>query len=291
MMNAKGESMKVPTVEAENQRLAREWRTRVELPGTWSKSFSQGGGLFEFDRNGEAGGFFVELAAYPGRRAYLKPLKRQHHRRAAREKITADLAQELGVCVPPVLLTVNERSADAERHAAVSLVMFPFQLSWGAINDRLERGDAPEEFNPMLARMPAFASRALAFDTWVGQTDHLKASNILFGYEHGRSADGSLVFLDYAFSTGIMGTWDEERYLNCVAAPFPPRLCGKVTLAALAESIQRIEALSNEVITDIVRRVPFQWLREEEATPILTGLLARRRLVREALRSYLESNP
>jgi hypothetical protein len=55
--------------------------------------------------------------------------------------------------------------------------------------------------------------------------------------------------------------------------------------------VQRIESLPDEVITDIVRRIPFQWLREEEGTPILTGLLARRRLVREAMRGYLEKQP
>jgi sRNA-binding protein len=55
--------------------------------------------------------------------------------------------------------------------------------------------------------------------------------------------------------------------------------------------VQRIEALSDEVITDIVRRIPFQWLREGEATPILTGLLTRRGLVRRALAGYLEKAP
>lgn len=72
-------------LEVENRRLAVAWRKTVELPGTWAKSHSQGGGLFEFDRNGQAEGFFVGLSDFPGRRAYLKPLKKQSHRRAARE--------------------------------------------------------------------------------------------------------------------------------------------------------------------------------------------------------------
>ncbi|MDP1824352.1 MAG: hypothetical protein Q8L48_13945 [Archangium sp.] len=282
--------MTTASFSSENERLAKVWREQVELPGTWSRSWSQGGGLFEFDKNGEAGGFFVELSAFPGRRAYLKPIKRQHHRRAAREKLASDLAFELGVSVPPALLTINEKTADAERHVAVSLVMFPIQLSWGAIDDRLDR-EVPVEFEPMLMRVPAFASRALVMDTWLGQTDHLKPSNIVFGSESGRSGEGSLVFLDYAFSMGIMGGWDEGKHLNCQAAPFPRRLCDRVQADAVGDTIKRIEALSDEVITNIVRRIPFQWLREEEATPILTGLLARRGLLRGALEHYLKETP
>jgi hypothetical protein len=285
---AEGEA--ATALETENARLCKAWRGLVELEGGWSKSASQGGGLFEVARDGEAGGFFVSLEAYPGRRAYLKPLKRQSHRRAAREKIAADLAFELGLSVPPVLLTENGKTADAERFAAVSLVMYPIQISWGAIDDRLARGE-PAEFAPMLPRLPTAASQALAFDTWVGQSDHVKPSNIVFGYEDGRAAQGRLVFLDYAFSQGIFGGWDNANHLKCGAAPFPKRLCATVESAAVSDMVQRIESLPDEVITDIVRRIPFQWLREEEGTPILTGLLARRRLVREAMRGYLEKQP
>jgi hypothetical protein len=196
----------------------------------------------------------------------------------------------VGLLVPPVLLTVNERSDQAERHAAISLVMSPLQISWGAIDDRLAR-EVPPEFAPMLPRIPVPASHAFAFDTWVGQSDHVKPSNVVFGYEEGRPENGELVFLDYAFSMGIFGGWDERKHLEVQPAPFPDRLCDRVTVSALSDMVQRIEALSDEVITDIVRRIPFQWLREGEATPILTGLLTRRGLVRRALAGYLEKAP
>lgn len=201
-------------LEADNARLCKEWRGLVELAGEWAKSSNQGGGLFEVARDGEAGGFFVSLGAYPERRAYLKPLKRQPaHRRAAREKIAADLACEVGLCVPPVLLTENGKTTDAERFAAVSLVMYPIQISWGAIDDRLARGE-PAEFAPMLPRLPTAASHALAFDTWVGQSDHISPSNIVFGFESGRAHEGRLVFLDYAYSQGIFGGWDNANHLK-----------------------------------------------------------------------------
>lgn len=99
------------------------------------------------------------------------------------------------------------------------------------------------------------------------------------------------MFLDYAFSMGIFGSWDAGRQLVCGAAPFPQRLCATIDASAVSDMIRRIEALSDEVIVDIVRRIPFQWLREEEGTPILTGLLTRRGLVRGALKGYLEKKP
>lgn len=272
-----------------NLELSRAWRRRVELDGGWRRSASQAGGLLE-TAVGEAGGFFVELQSVAGRRAYLKPLKRHEWRRAAREKIASDLAFELGVPVPPVLLAVNGQVPDAERWACVSLLLFPHQFSWGQVRSFLADGENPIalELSSLLVQP---ATRAFAFDTWLGQTDHGDhPSNIVFGYEGREYQSGSFVFLDYAFSMGVSGDWAGDGFRKCGPAPFPPRMCATLSASMLEESITGIESLPDSTLEDIVNRVPWQWLRDDEKQVILAGLSARRALVRNALERYLEAN-
>jgi len=76
-------------------KLAAEWRRRCVGGYQWRRCANQAGSLGELVE-GEAGGFFVECDELPKRRAYMKP-RRRGHARAAREKIAADLAHDLGV--------------------------------------------------------------------------------------------------------------------------------------------------------------------------------------------------
>lgn len=270
----------------QNRESAAQWRALAELPDTWKRSRSQAGGLLQVDTAGEAGGFFVELDFLPGRRAYLKPLKKHGWKRAAREKIVADLAFELGVRVPPVLLTVNDRVPDAERHACVSLLLYPHQFSWGQLKDFLAEGESPIAAE-VATLLPAGSTCAFAFDTWVGQTDHGDhPSNIVFGYEGSDYRAGEFIFLDYAFSLGVSGGWNNEGFRTCAAAPFPQRMCSSLSATVLAQAITAIENVSEQVVTEIVNRVPWQWLLDEEKAVILAGLLVRRTMVRAALAGY-----
>jgi hypothetical protein len=168
----------VTTVAERTREISERWRGLVELPGRWRRSSSQAGGLLVAEK-GEAGGFFVELDAAPGRRAYLKPLKR------------------------------------------------------------------PGEF----------------------------------------------IFLDYAFSMGVSGSWATEGFRACRAAPFPPRMCSSLITPVLEETLQKIEAFSQARIEEVVNRIPWQWLPDADKQLIVTGLLGRRQLVRPALGSYLRSTP
>lgn len=270
-----------------NCEISDTWRARVEVSGEWKRSSSQAGGLLDVDTGGESKGFFIELEELPGRRAYLKPLKRHAWKRAAREKIASDLAAEILVRVPPVLLAVNGKVPDAERYACVSLLMYPHQFSWGQLKQFLVEGDdsPAAELLPLLA-VPA--ARALAFDTWVGQTDHGDhPSNIVFGYEGTDYQQGEFIFLDYAFSMGAGGNWNSEGFRGCTPAPFPPRMRAIVSPDVMDEAISHIESLRDELVEDVVNRIPWQWLPDEEKDLILSGLRARRTMVRTALGGYL----
>lgn len=61
---------------------------------------------------------------------------------------------------------------------------------------------------------------------------------------------------------------------------------GGLLVGASGEAKQ-IEGIPDELIANVVHRVPWQWLPDEEKQVILAGLIARRRLVRDALESYL----
>src|SRR5689334_18910254 len=83
------------------------WRQHAVSPWSWRRCTNQAGVLVHPTKPGEAGGFMVVSEDLGGCRSYLKPLKRPDHAgqvRAAREKIVSDLAHDLGVSVPPVLL-------------------------------------------------------------------------------------------------------------------------------------------------------------------------------------------
>src|SRR5262249_48007141 len=152
----------------------------------------------------------------------------QHDARAAREKIASDLAHDLGFVVPPVILANRAKPPDVrfqnrlgqlavvpgEEHVCVSLVMFQRQFSWEELHRKLD-GSTPSIKAPAVraliesarTTLPAAASHALAFDTWVGQMDHHPQNNhnIIFGYELSSRGDvttSAYVFLDYALSFG-----------------------------------------------------------------------------------------
>ena len=111
---------------------AADWRQSLVSDHAWTQCANQAGAIQE-----EAGGYFVEAAGFP-RRAYLKPANPHpdaaNRARAAREKLASDLAFDLGLCVPPVLLANRANPpAGCESAVAVTLVMYPRQWPWEQI--------------------------------------------------------------------------------------------------------------------------------------------------------------
>jgi hypothetical protein len=130
--------------------------------------------------------------------------------------------------VPPVVLARREDAPiDEERGCCVSLVMYPRQFPWEQIKRFL---DAPPPGTEILReRLRVAAAHGLAFDTWVGQTDHADhhPHNIVFGYVAGSDpsqpfAEAEYVFLDYAMALGWNGLWEGDGAQAMGIAPFPP---------------------------------------------------------------------
>lgn len=274
--------------------IAAEWRGLVEPSLRWRKCVNQAGALADY-REGEGGGFFVESDWLQGRRAYLKPRQPDAMRafcRAAREKIASDLAADIGVCVPPVVLARRFDAAGEETSVCVSLVMYPRQWSWGQIRGLLADRGASTITKAVAALVPEAASRGLAFDTWIGQTDHADhPHNIIFGYDPADEADRSFVFLDYAMAMGVKGMWENGGHMACSVAPFPQYMINNLDRQVLAETIAVIETMPDGQIREVVGRIPASYLPEEQGGIIADGLIGRRALIRSTLAPHLGGRP
>jgi hypothetical protein len=269
-----------------SERIAGVWRENGFLSLRWVAAPSQAGTLSNIPA--EAGGLYMTCDFLNGRRAYVKPTKRSapHHARAAREKIAADLAHDLGVRVPPVILARREDCGTDEEFVSASLVLYPRQFPWAEMRDFVPIDD---EFGNILRdRIRNSASSAFAFDTWVGQPDHNDhPHNIVFGFEPGNTLASSFIYLDYAMALGWGELWKHGVPQVCDPAPFPPGMMQFLDTDRLSEIVAQIEAFDEDVLRDVVYRIPETHLVEEQKSLIFQGLRERRHLLRAALTPYL----
>ncbi len=199
------------------------------------------------------------------------------YRRAAREKIASDLAFELGLPVPPVLLATFPPGLPA----CISLVMYPRQFAWEHIKSQsLDESD----LGVALARALPQCGSMLAFDTWIKQMDHGDhPHNIVLGYVPGQLATSELVFLDFAFSMGFDRSWNEGGWRDVRKAHFPPLMLEQLDSERLEDGVRRIESLADETIATIIDRIPEPFLPRDQAGVIKEGLMGRKNLIRGVL--------
>lgn len=208
---------------------------------------------------GDLQGFLVEARGFP-RTAFLKPgIAQQGPARfhAAREKIASDLAFDLGLPVPPAILWRRPRGG--EMRVVLSLVKYPRQLAWAFV----EQGEMrPPGIDTALAtRAFRSASGMLAFDAWVDQHEHARhhPGNIVWGFDPSDPPASGIVFLDYANALGSGGQWWTPE--NRIEEPgFPSLLLPHLDPTVLDEVVRRIEGFSLTALTEIVDRVPDDFL-------------------------------
>lgn len=282
--------------------IAATWRREAVSPWRWRLCDSQAG-VVDGYKEGEAGGLFVTCDEVP-RRAYLKPTRRERGpftNRAAREKIVADLAWDLGVNVPPVLLFRREgMTGDRESLCSVSLVMCKRQFPWLTVK-RLIVDAADDDARALIMKdLPIAAARAMALDAWVMQFDHNDhPHNIVMGISGPDQA--SLIFLDYALSLGHAWThteafksigwrrWndDEKGWLAAVPTLFPPHLVRFLHRDELWATVEKIESFPEDVIRDVVGRIPSDYLTDLERDTLVKGLIERRSVIRGPLEAQI----
>jgi hypothetical protein len=261
--------------------IAELWRRQCVSPDIWLEAESQAGAL-----PGSCDGIYLVSDAIGWRRVYVKPLRRGQIRgRAAREKIAADLAFELGVPVPPsVLIERHDAGGSFERYANASLVVYQGQAPWWAVRRAVNHPGRSALRELARRTMVRDSAAAFAFDTWVGQTEHQPdhPHNIILGWS-GESESG-FGFLDYEYAFGgLDDSWRGDRTLDCHAAPFPEELFEALDRSDLESPLGAIEAIPTEIIEDVVHRIPAEFLDEADRDRIARGLIARQALVRPAI--------
>ena len=182
--------------------LCRQWREGLFSDLEWTKDPANP--LLP----GEAGGYRVraEGFSYGG---YLKPVQKcgEHHRRAANEKIVADLAHDLGFNVPPVLLIQRtDALLGEETNCCVSLIIYPEQYEWGILWDL---SIYPPFVGVIVKEALSRYSASYALDLWIGQTDRNNIRNvIILGVAHTNPVRTEFLFLDHSNSLNMGNRWD-----------------------------------------------------------------------------------
>ncbi|HXW96860.1 MAG TPA: hypothetical protein VEI47_04680 [Gemmatimonadales bacterium] len=261
--------------------VAKAWRQQVVTSEAWTVVRTAG--------IGEAQSLFVTAPNHPG--GYAKPGKNDPPiavlPRAAHEKIASDLAYELELPVPPVVLWVRPSPPQGqETYAAISTVPFTNAQMWSTIR---QAGHLVErltlELNPTCSAMAAF-------DTWVWNTDRHNEGNLLVTEEivGGETSVVRAAYIDYAYS--LSHSWPspaEVQRGGCVACY--PSFGVQPDLEAMSATVTRIESLPDSVIEEVVKRVPPEFISAECRQRTLEGLLARRGIIRNALRTQYVGLP
>ena len=185
--------------------------------------------------------------------------------RAAHEKIASDLAFELKLPIPPVILWDMGENVGAarERYVSISAFAFPQPISWeqavATLTDQ-QKTDASQVMSAMIA-----------FETWVSCTDR-KSDHVLV-------APGQplgLGFIDYAYS--LSQQWTKNDDPAGVTQQYLPLPRDEDSLKAI---VDRIEQFSDQMIETVMKRIPITYLPVEKNAVIMANLKSRKQKLRQ----------
>lgn len=183
--------------------------------------------------------------------------------RAAHEKIAADLAYHLKLPIPPVVLwDMGEQTLSGrERYVVISAWAFSQVLSWGQIQNQLTKTNISVAIK--------LASAMFPFDTWISIQDR-KPAHVLV---NGSMPEGEiqLAFIDFAFS--MTKAWGEEVSDTGPADWYWPFEKDNGTIKEIAN---KIENFDENLLSEIVSRIPTEWLQEPKCKSIINNLLNRK---------------
>lgn len=230
---------------------------------------------------GASAGLFVRAAGFP-LRAFLKPGTPfpDHTPWPAVEKICADIAIDVGVPVPPTQLYRRHDAPDGhERRTCVSLVMDDRFTDW-------KPGWVPETEDERAAVLSLLApvSGIIALDTYLGNVDRSDSRpNAVFYGSTEAEPPAQVAFIDFANCLNRQDRWVRNGWTPVGVPKMPQLLRDAVQPKALLDVVERIEWLPDDVIDDIVGRIPDDYLDRERKVVVAEALLERRSLIRGAL--------
>jgi hypothetical protein len=252
---------------AEVEARAKAWREAVSTDWPWADRGKPG------EVGGVTQGYFIDCEGIAG---FAKPSRSTDPvPTAAQEKIASDLAYDLRLPVPPVLLwDRGERNDGLHRYCAVSLVPFDPANKWGAILR------IPTTRDRLLPGFALAASAMVAFDTWIGNSDRVNDGNLIVT-EGAGSLGRQYAYIDHGHT--MSHGWGEgpAPAITSMVGPYPTQ--ATIETMTVTATIAEIEALSDDHIRSVVDRVPEEFITRQRRECIREGLCRRRDGLRGAL--------
>jgi len=211
---------------------------------------------------------------------YLKPLNpRAGHSRPAYEKIASDLAHDIGVNVPPVVLYRRPDAQPPEpREVAISFA-WGGATPWGDLFNinAADGGVQPPGLAGLIRQFVGASSGVMAVDAWVRNTDRHNEGNAILAHA-GEGDLGQLFYVDFANAMDYDGHWsaDKGNHQAFQRPPVPPLLVACAVRKRVEEAAQRIADLADSVVADIVTRIPDDFLAKSARDQLVAWLVWRK---------------
>lgn len=187
--------------------------------------------------------------------------------RAAHEKICADLAQTLGVPVPPVILWTDPTN---NNKYSISAWAYKQAMTWNDIQHAVT-----DDFKE---RVKSQIAAGIVFHTFIGDTDR-HGGNTLINVESSPNSP-EICFIDHAFSLGYNQNFVNGNFTKAAHPYYPAPLIGHEELAHIGE---KVESLPKRTVEEIVRRIPEPFLSASLADIIIDRLSERQSAIRRVL--------
>jgi hypothetical protein len=153
---------------------------------------------------------------------------------------------------------------------------------WGTVN-QLTGGFEKALASTLLSR----GSGLLALDTWVANTDPNNNRNAVFAYRPSDAGTSAFMFIDHAYSLNHSDQWTGEKWKK-VSLPSAPKLfMDSIDKWVLGRTLSSIELLADDVIDEIVSRIPADYMVADHSRTVVAGLKGRRALLRPVLEQSL----
>lgn len=212
--------------------------------------------------------------------AYLKPTT--YHclfPAAAKEKIAADLAYDVGVSVVPVLLYESRcRFGAVQNECCVSLVTHAETPPWGFLWTGIMQS------SPVGAVLRGAAAERVSslfvFDIWIDNRDRKNGGNVVYGEDRDLPSRSGFVGLDHSASMGVRNSWANDGWEVVALPPFPTELRRALDKSVMLRVAERIENLPELLVSECVQRIPSEYLSDDDRNDIVNGLLSRKSVVK-----------
>lgn len=258
------------------ERYCRRWREELFSDDEWETDPRDA----EQPTSGEAGGFRVVDGAPYG--AYLKPVGKTDRNppRAAYEKLSADLGQDLSVPVPPAILFRRDDAPNGQADCTVLSLFLADDVQ--RLKDIKALPDPPWD---LVEEAYEEGSGGIVLDTWLQNQDRNNNRNILFlGWEDRPGL--TVAFIDFAFAMNKNRNWEDGGWQNVSLPDLPDRLQDAADPDRIEEALDALEGMETEEIRELAERIPDDYMSDDHRGVILEGLIGRQNQIRPALENH-----